>query len=158
MIPTPHEIFRRFERGEIEREEMQLLMALNARELIAEMEEDRLNPAAALLEQLLCRRAASKWVRPLGGRLVREILQALGHVDEFPPARLLWNAGHPDVPLHCFFRIRREPVFYFSSVERTGDRFVVETRHGASGKGKQEIRRFVLKRGPDWILRVFDGG
>lgn len=157
MIPTPHEIFRRFERGEIEREEMQSLMALNARELIAEMEEDRLNPAAALIELLLCRRAASKWVRQLGGRLVREILQALAEVEDFPPARRLWNAAHPDVPLHCFFRIRREPVFYFYSVERRGDRFLVETRYGSQEKRKQEIRFFTLRRGPDWMLKVFDG-
>ena len=40
MIPTPNEIFARYERGEIERDEMQALMALNARELIAEMEEN----------------------------------------------------------------------------------------------------------------------
>ncbi len=157
MIPTPIEIFRRFERGEIERDEMQALMALNARELIAEMEQDRLNPAAALLELLLCRRAASKWVRRLGGRLVRDILQALANADDFPPARLLWNASHSDVPLHCFFRIRREPVFYLSSVERQAGQILVETRHGASGKVKQEIRTFVLKREADWILRVAEG-
>lgn len=154
MIPTPIEIFRRFERGEIERDEMQALMALNARELIAEMEEDRMNPAAALLEQLLCRRAASKWVRHLGGRLVREILQALSEVDDFPPARRLWNASHPDVPLHCYFRIRREPVFYFSSVERQGGRIIVETRHGSANKKTSEARRFTLTRGPDWKLRI----
>ena len=155
MIPTPPEIFRRFERGEIDREEMQSLMALNARELIAEMEEDHQNPVAALIEQLLARRAIGKWVRLLGGPVVREILQALSEVDDFPPARLLWNASHPDVPLHCFLRIRREPVFYMVVVEKRGDGFVVETRHGAAAKGKSEVRKFTLRRGPDWKLRVW---
>jgi hypothetical protein len=154
MIPTPHEIFRRFERGEIDRDEMQALMAMNARELISEMEEDRQNPAAALLELLLSRRAAAKWVRLLGGRLVREILQALADAEDFPPSRLLWNASHPDVPLHCFFRIRREPVFFLIAVERRGERIFVETRHGLAGKGKGEARRFTLQRGPDWKLRI----
>lgn len=156
MIPTPHEIFVRFERGEIEREEVHALMALNARELIAEMEEDRLNPAAALLELLLSRRAAARWVRSHGGRLVREILQALAEVEDFPPGRLLWNASHPDVPLHCFFRIRREPVFHIAALERAGDAFLLEVCHGAAGKGKASHRRFTLRRGADWRLKVVD--
>ena len=36
MLPTPQELFARFERGEIERDELQALMAIHARELIAE--------------------------------------------------------------------------------------------------------------------------
>jgi hypothetical protein len=122
------------------------------------MEEDRLNPAAALLEQLLSRRAASKWVKQLGGRLVREILQAISQVPDFPPSRLLWNAAHPDVPLHCFFRMRRAPVFYFTAVERLGDRIRVEARYGSPEKARQEVGRFILKRDADWILRVVEVG
>ena len=52
MIPTPSQIFDRFERGEIEREELHALMAFHAHELIQEMEEDYQNPAAAWIESL----------------------------------------------------------------------------------------------------------
>lgn len=37
MIPSPREFFASFERGEIERSELQALMALHARELIQEI-------------------------------------------------------------------------------------------------------------------------
>jgi hypothetical protein len=102
MIPTPKQLFALFERGEIERDELQALMALHAKELIAEMEEDYQNPAAAWIETLLARRAASRLVRKHGSRLLREVLIALAELEEFPPAKRLWNAAHPDVPLHCF--------------------------------------------------------
>jgi hypothetical protein len=153
MIPTPSEIFSRYERGEIEREEMQALMALNARELIAEMEEDHLNPAAALVEYLLCRRAAARLVRNHGGRLLREILYALSLVPDFPPARFLWNASHPDVPLHCFFRMRKEPVFRLNSIRGKDGTVEVEVAYGSAEKGKATKRIFTLKRGADWKLR-----
>lgn len=154
MIPTPSEIFYRFEKGEIDRDELHALMALNARELISEMEEDHLNPASALIEGLLTRRAAARLVRRHGGRLMREILHALSEVGDFPPARRLWNALHPDVPLHCFIRVRRVPVFGFVSIERNGSDFIVETRHGPAGKKNGIFRSFTLRRGPDWKLRV----
>lgn len=156
MIPNPNQIFERYERGEIEREEMQALMALHARELISEMEEDHSNPAAALLEYLLSKRATSRLVRKHGGRLIREIFHALSVVPDFPPARILWNAMHPDVPLHCFLRIRREPVFRLTAVERKGDKVEVEVQHGAAAKGKAEVRKFTLARSTDWILRVVE--
>ena len=112
MIPTPNEIFARYERGEIERDEMQALMALNARELIAEMEEDRQNPAVALMEYLLSRRAVSRLVRQHGGRVLREVFHALSLVPDFPAARLLWNALHRaarrNVPGGGAARFRRE--------------------------------------------------
>jgi len=154
MIPTPSEIFAQYERGEIEREEMHALMALNARELIAEMEEDRLNPAAALMEYLLCRRAAARLVRKHGGRLLREILHALSLERDFPPSRLLWNASHPDVPLHCFLRMRREPVFRVDSIAAKDGDVVVEVGYGSAEKGRTTKRTFTLRRGADWKLRV----
>ena len=109
-------------------------MAEHARELIAEMEEDYQNPAAAWIEGLLAKRAAARLIRRHGSRLLRELLVALADVADFPPARYLWNAGHPDVPLHCFLRMRREPVFRIltSINERKGSRFRSSTgpRHG----------------------------
>ena len=154
MIPTPRQLFAQFERGEIEREEFHALMAVHARELIEEMEEDRQNPAAAWIERLLCGRAAARLVRKHGSRLLREILVALSEVPDFPPSRYLWNASHPDVPLHCFLRIRREPVFRIVSIDLRGREIEVATEHGAAPKGRATRSRFILRRGDDWLLRA----
>lgn len=154
MIPTPNQLFARFERGEIAREELQALMAVHARELIQEMEEDHQNPAAAWIEGLLARRAAGLLVRRHGSRLVREILAALAEVPDFPPARYLWNAAHPDVPLHCFLRIRREPVFRILGITHKGDAVEALVEHGESARGRATRRMFVLKRDDRWRLCV----
>lgn len=157
MLPTPSQIFARFDRGEIERDELQALMAIHARELIAEMEEDYQNPAAALIEGLLARRAAGKLVRRHGSRLVREILIALSDVPDFPPVRRLWNAAHPDVPLHCFFRMRREPVFRLVQIANRSGEIEVIIEHGAAGRGRADRRIFLLKRDDQWRLAVAAG-
>ncbi|MEX1114019.1 MAG: hypothetical protein WEB53_02140 [Akkermansiaceae bacterium] len=154
MIPTPTQIFASFERGEIDRDEVHALMALHARELIQEMEEDHQNPAAALIESLLARRSAGRLVHRHGGRLLREILVAISEVSEFPAARYLWNAAHPDVPLHCFLRMRREPVFRVAAIKPRGEVIDVEVEHGAAGRGRGSKKTFVLKRDKLWRLRV----
>lgn len=154
MIPTPSQIFASFERGEIERDEMHALMALHAREIIKEMEEDYQNPASALIESLLARRSMSQLVRRHSGRLLREILSALADVADFPPTRYLWNAAHPDVPLHCFLRMRREPVFRISAIKVKGDEIGVEVECGSAGRGKAQKRTFLLKRDELFKLRV----
>ncbi len=154
MLPTPSQIISSFERGEIEREEMHAMMALHARELIREMEEDYQNPAAAWIEGLRARRAAGLLVRRHGGRLIREILVALADVPNFPPAKLLWNAAHPDVPLQCFFRIRREPVFRILSIDPKDGEFRVLVEYGEAAKGKGTRRTFLLKRDPLLKLRA----
>lgn len=143
-----------FERGEIEREELQALMAVHAKELIAEMEEDYQNPAAAWIEGMLARQAARRLVWRHGRLLVREVLVALSDVPDFPPARYLWNASHPDVPLHCFLRMRREPVFRIVQLGRRGDVVDVTVEHGAAGRGSGTRRRFVLRRDDRWRLVV----
>ena len=154
MIPTPDQLFSRFERGEIERDELQAMMAVHARELIGEMEENHRNPAAALLENLLARRAAAKLVRRHGGRLVREVLEALGTAGDFPMARYLWNASHPDVPLYCFLRMRRAPVFRIAALELKGEVANVRVEYGEAGKGRATTRDFRLKRDASWRLAV----
>ncbi len=153
-LQSPREVLASFERGELEREEMHALMALHARELIREMEEDYQNPAAALIESLLARRAAGKLARQHSKRLLREVLVALADVADFPPVRNLWNASHPDVPLHCFLRIRREPVFRILSIEARSGEFVVLVEHGLAAKGKAERKMFLLKRDERWKLRA----
>lgn len=158
MIPTPNQLFAQFERGEIEREELQALMAIHARELIAEMEEDYQNPAAAWIESLLARRAAGRLTRKHGGRLLREILIALSLVPDFPPARRLWNASHPDVPLHCFLRMRREPVFRIVHIEHRPEVIEILTEHGEGAESRTTRRRFFLKRDDEWRLRAESAG
>ncbi len=154
MIPTPSQIFASFERGELEREEVHSLMALHARELIREMEEDKQNPAAAWIESLLARRAVGRLIRRHSARLLREVLIALADVENFPPAKNLWNAAHPDVPLHCFLRIRREPVFRILNLESKGGEIHLLIEYGEAGKGRGEQRTFILKRDHLWKLRV----
>jgi hypothetical protein len=154
MIPTPSQIFASFERGEIERDEMHALMALHAREIIKEMEEDYQNPASALIESLLARRSTSQLVRRHSGRLLREIFVALADAENFPPARYLWNAAHPDVPLHCFLRMRRQPVFRISTIKSKGDEIEIEVEYGSAGRGKAQKRVFHLKRDDLFKLRV----
>jgi hypothetical protein len=154
MIPTPRQIFASFERGEIDRDELHALMALHARELIGEMEQDYQNPAAAWIESLLARRAANRLVRLHGSRLLREVLGALADVPDFPPVRHLWNAVHPDVPLHCFLRIRREPVFRILSLQSLSGEIRVVIEHGPAAKGKGTRRTFKLKRDDHWKLKA----
>jgi hypothetical protein len=157
MIPTPSQLVALFERGEIERDEFQALMAVHARELIAEIEEDYQNPAAAWIESLLARQAAGRLVRRHGGRLLREVLVALAEVPDFPPARLLWNAAHPDVPLHCFLRIRRSPVFRILRLDLRPESIGVLVEYGEAGRGRGTRRMFILKRDGAWRLRAEAG-
>jgi len=154
MIPTPRQLFAMFERGEIERDELQSLMAAHARELIVEMEEDRRSPAAAWIESLLTRQAAARLARRHGGNLVREVLVALAELGDFPPARYLWNADHPDVPLHCFLRMRRAPVFRIEQIIRRDEVIEVRIEHGDAKRGRGTRETFILRRDERWRLRV----
>jgi hypothetical protein len=156
MIPTPNQLFAQFERGEIEREELHALLAVHARELIREMEEDYQNPAAAWIEGLLARQAVRSLARRHGNRLLREVLVALSEVPEFPPARYLWNASHPDVPLHCFLRIRREPVFRIARLVKHEQSVELIVEHGAAGRGRGTRQTLTLRRDSLWRLKVVE--
>jgi hypothetical protein len=153
MLPTPSQIIASFERGEIERDELHAMMALHARELIREMEEDYQNPAAAWIESLLARRATGSLVRRHGARVVREVLVAIAEVPDFHPARCLWNAGHADVPLHCFFRMRRDPVFRILNIEMKSGEIRVMVEYGDAAK-KKHRKTLLLNRDEDWKLRA----
>jgi hypothetical protein len=154
MIQTPNQLFAKFERGEIERDELHAMLAMYARELIREMEEDHQNPAAAWIEGLLARQAVRGLERRHGRHLLREVLVALSEQEDFPPARLLWNASHHDVPLHCFLRIRREPVFRIARLVKQGECVELIVEHGAAGRGKATRQTFVLRRDAQWRLKV----
>jgi len=110
-VPPPQILFRQFERGEISREELQASCALHQREMLAEIQEMKLNPAAAYIEEIRIKREANRIRREHGEGIARDVLEALAEVPDFSPAILLWNAGNRAVPFHCFFRLWREPVF-----------------------------------------------
>lgn len=129
--------------GRISLEEFRASMAQHAQEAIEEMEEDYLNPAAALLEQMQSRRAAARLKKHHEESLIREVLLALADLPDFPPGRWLWNAGHPHIPLHAFFRTQRKPVFRISSLEVMPQIVVVLVEYGRVGTEvliKEEVR------------------
>ena len=142
-FPTPPELFRQFDRGEISREELQATMALHARDLIAEMEESRKNPVSAYAERLRNRAAVRRLARKHGTALLREVLVALGNIDGFPPAQILWNAGHLDMPLHCFIRMKHEPVFRITKMEAAAMKIRLQIEYGAD-KSKATTRETIL--------------
>jgi hypothetical protein len=127
-------------------EEFREAMAGHARELIAEMEEDHANPVVAFIEQMLCRRAASKLEKHHGEALVREVLLALADIPDFPPGRWLWNASHPHLPLHAFFRMRREPVFRIVELDAMPQVVALVVEHGSAEEAGLVREEFRLRR------------
>jgi hypothetical protein len=121
-------------------------MKVNAQEIIVEMEEDHLNPVQAFMEQMLCRRAASKLLKKHQEQVIREVLQALSEIDDFHPARWLWNAGHPHIPLHAFFRSKREPVFRVVTLEALPQVVTVTVEYGAPISTSLIREEFRLRR------------
>ncbi len=154
MLQTPNQITASFERGEIERNEMHALMASHARELIREMDEDYQNPAAAWIEGLLAKRSMGQLVRRHSAKLIREILVALADIPDFPPVRHLWNAAHPDVPLHCFLRMRREPIFRIQKIEIRSAEVHLVLELGEAGNAKCLRCEVVLRRNHLWKLKA----
>ena len=146
QLPTPPQLFRLFDRGAVSREQLHQAMGLHQRALIEEMAEARMNPVAFYVDYLRSRTLAAKLLRRHGESAVREVLGALGEVVGFPPANLLWNAGHWDVPLHCFFRTRREPVFRVVKLETERRRASVSVEHGSARRGAAMREVFRLER------------
>jgi hypothetical protein len=151
---TPSQLFRLFARGQISREEFHAAMAEHAGLLIAEMEEEHRNPVAAYFERMRNRRLAARLVRRHGEAAIRAAFAALAETPDFPPARFLWNAWHWDVPLHCFLRSGREPVFRvlrFAS-KRMSAELVVE--YGAPHDRRTTREGFTLNRDEHGKLTV----
>ena len=150
--PTPSQLFREFECGRISREQLQAAMALIQQDLIEDIEDARQNPLLACMDKVLSKQAASKLRRRYPEPVVREVLAALAEVPDFPPSHLLWNAGHRDVPLYCFLRPRREPVFRILNLEVAGRRVEISVEHGPA-KRRDAIREtFTLRRHRDGQL------
>lgn len=147
-METPRQLVARFERKEIDRDEFQAMMAVHQRELIREIEEDHQNPLAAWLESRLAKSSVKKLLRKHTPYQIREVMTALSEAPGFPLAKYLWNAAHPDIPLHCFFRIRKEPVFQILSMKSVGD--TVEVHLEILNSRNRE--RITLVRDAHWQL------
>jgi len=145
LLP-PQKLTRLWEDGQLSRQQYQEAMAIHAKLIIAEMEETRENPVVAYLEHLLNQHAAAKLRKQFGEAILREAMLALAEVPEFPPAIYLWNAGHWHVPLHCFLRTRKEPVFRIKDLRVIGHRVTIRVEHG-SNQNRATIREeFALRR------------
>ena len=143
VLPPPHRLVAQFEDGRITREQLQAAMAIHQQRILVEIAEARSNPMLAYLDEKLGKFAARRLERRYGERLIRMVLAALADIRGFPPADLLWNAGHPDIPLHCFFRMRREPVFRLLRITMDLRGVTVVIEHGRASKrdtSRQEIR------------------
>lgn len=144
--PTPRRLFRMLDSREITPEEFREAMAHHVKGLIAEMEEVHQNPVAAWVETLRNRRAASRLAGEHGEFLVREVLVALSDVPDFPLANWLWDADQPTVPLHCFLRSRREPVFRVLKISSAPFILSVTVEHGGIRRGESVRERFGFGR------------
>ncbi len=155
-LPTPPELFRQFETGQLSREELQATMALHARALIEEMEDERKNPKRSYLERLRNAAAIRRWTRKFSRREIREVLNALGEVRDFPPAVLLWNASHGDVPLHCFVRMRREPVFRIKELVVEPMNAVITVEYGKASRKESTRETFCFRRDENWRFSLIE--
>lgn len=142
----PQKLFRMFHAGEISRAELQLRLAGHQRELIAEIEERRLNPLVAFVEDFQVKREAERLRRHCGEGLAREVMVALAEVPDFEPALLIWNANQRDIPFHCFFRFRREPIFRLRSIKDRGMSVVAEVEYGSADRKLTQHEVFTLHR------------
>lgn len=153
-VPTPQQLFRWLDSGRISKEDFRAAMAVHARELIQEMEQYHANPLVAKFNELLNRREAWKWARKHGEALIREILCALMDEERFTPARWLWNAAHPHVPLHCFFRTRGTPLMRFLEMDVHPQSVTLVVEHGGSETLAPTKERFNLRRNRQTQLLV----
>jgi hypothetical protein len=135
-----------FDRGEISREEFRAMLDVHARELIDEMEEVHQNGLAAWMETLRNRRVAKRLAHDHGEPLLREVFVALSEVPDFPLAHWLWNADHPHLPLHCFLRSRREPVFKVLRITSAPFTVDVSVEFGSQKKSEATREKFSFER------------
>lgn len=144
MLRTPPQLFDDFEAGLLTREQLHTAMAFHARGLIEEVIEAHENPLAAWWESVLARKVASRLAARHGEKRVRAIFAALAEVPDFLPAQWLWNALHPDVPLFCFLRLRKEPVFRLASVRNQAGIVTVVVEYGSTDRKLVTREEFVL--------------
>lgn len=145
-FPNPRELVRQWEAGEIERETLQHLMAQHQAAIIAEAEEERLNPFASYLDRMMNKRMAKKLINLHGEAKVRELCFALSELPDFLPAAFLWNVNHWDLPLHCFLRHKREPLFIIEEAFIRSSRAMLLVEHGSGQKANRIRERIHFER------------
>ena len=144
--PTPRQLFRLLDQGGITRDHFREAMAVHARQIIGEMEEMRRNPVAEWIETLRNKRAAARLVHRHGEPIVRELFVALSNVPDFPLANWLWNADSPRVPLYCFLRSTREPVFRVLQITSVPMEWTMTAEHGSSKRGRAVREKLTFAR------------
>ncbi len=153
-IPTPPQLFELFEAGRLTRAELHAALDLHVRALLEEIVRDQVHPVLAAIERKLSKQVAAKLARRHGEPEVREIFRALAEVADFPPARTLWNAGHPDVPLECFLRTRNDPVFRVLRIDVTRLTATIAVEYGCAREKSLVREEFALRRSRAGILLV----
>lgn len=153
---TPRQLFRLLDGGEITREQFREAMAQHAESLIEEMVEVHENPVAAWLETLRNRRAAAKLIHRHSEPVVRELLLALSEVPDFPLANWLWNADHTRLPLYCFLRSRREPIFRILKITSAPFELTIQVEYGSAAKGQTTREMFIFGRDRFGRLKLQD--
>lgn len=152
-FPTPPQLMQQFEQGLLTREELHEAMAHHGRDLIREMEYEHENREESFIERWRCKRHAARFANRHGEAIVREVLSTLAALPGFPPANLLWNASHSHVPLFCFFRLKRTPLFLIRTMRWRNARMEIEVEYsGANNERKTE--QFLLERGRRWDFQI----
>jgi len=146
LLPTPSKLFDWYEKGELTRKQWLAAMSLHFDDVIHEIQEDARNPILAKLETVLATRASKKLLHNTTETELREVLLALAELDDFPPANLLWNADQWDIPLHCFIRQRREPIFRINNLNITRNHAKITLQHGSSNKKQTTHETIRLQR------------
>ncbi|TLD71047.1 hypothetical protein FEM03_09040 [Phragmitibacter flavus] len=118
----------------------------HSEQLIEEMVEVHQNPIAAWMEMLKNRRLAWRLARLHGEVLVREIFVALSELPKFPLANWLWNADRPLIPLYCFLRTRRDPIFRVIKIETAPFVVIAHIEYGNASSEKPTRERFSFDR------------
>lgn len=153
-LPTPPKLMEQFENGLIERAELHAMMAVHARALIDEMEVEHEFPLESRLEQWRNRHHAARLSARHGERRVREVFHALSELEDFFPAALLWNAAHLHVPLHCFIRSKRAPVFRVKKMNTSAASVTIWVEYSEREGGDMIKEKIHLLRNRKWILEV----
>lgn len=153
-LPTPPQLMQQFESGKIDRTKLHAFMAIHARALIAEMEIEREFPLETKLELWRNRHHASRLSAKHGERRMREVFHALSEMDDFFPAGLLWNASHFHVPLHCFIRSKRAPIFRVKKMDSDASSATLWVEYKEEDGDEIIQEKIHLLRNRRWVLEV----
>jgi hypothetical protein len=145
-LPTPAQLFRQFEQGRITPEYFRSAMRLHQRLLLDDIEDASRDPGLSWFDEVLNRRAARNLEKAHGEDIVREVLVALSEMPDFPPAVQIWNAGHKLVPLYCFLRMKRAPVFRIVNMDVLPQMVGLVVEYGRAKKFECMREEITLRR------------